>query len=245
MMLEISDIDSWKNFFDVIFDSSTIVELKLDQDKCKISLLNNSHVAFYDVEYSKSFFDNYQVDDVESVLIFVEDFYKILKSSKKGDVMTLESDDANLRIIFENESNRRMFELPLGEDFGASPVPPSIEYDGSFDVLLDDLKAPVNDLDKIVKTDRFKMRLNDGVLNIVSPDDAMTQYKQEINVDTNISGDVIIQIDYISQLLKLSKINKVVEFKLGSDMPLSWKITSPFEDVVVSGLIAPILENNE
>ena len=56
MLLEISDINSWKQFFDLIHDSTTIVELKLDQEKCGMSLLNNSHVCFYTIEYSKYFF---------------------------------------------------------------------------------------------------------------------------------------------------------------------------------------------
>mgnify|MGYP002522507587 CR=1 FL=1 len=79
MLLEIYDIKSWKNFFDLIHDSANIVELKLDQEKCSISLLNNSHVCFYTVEYSKDFFDTYQVDDTESILLFVADFYNIIK----------------------------------------------------------------------------------------------------------------------------------------------------------------------
>lgn len=243
MLLEISDIAPWKTFFDMIYDGSNIIELRLDQDKCKISLLNNSHVAFYDVEYSKDFFDSYEVEDVESVLIFVEDFYKILKSSTKNDTMSLSSDEANLIVTFENESNRRVFEIPLGEDYGQSPTPPSIDYQGSVMVALEDLKAPVNDLDKIVKTDRFKMILNDNILKIISPDDSLTQYKHEIDVESNNTGNVIINIDYISQLLKLDKVNKVVELKIGDGIPLSWNITSPLEDVKISGLIAPIIED--
>ena len=111
-MLEISDIDSWKNFFDLIFDSSTIIELKLDQEKCKITLLNNSHVAFYDAEYDREFFDTYEVDGAESILVYVEDFYKILKSASKDDTLILESYDDILKVIFEHDMNRRVFEIP-------------------------------------------------------------------------------------------------------------------------------------
>ena len=245
MLLEITDIVPLKTFFDIIYDSSSIIELRLDQFKCKISLLNNSHVAFYDVEYSKDFFNTYQVDDIESVLIFVEDFYKILKSATKDDIMTLSTNESNLIITFENKSNRRVFEIPLGDDYGQSPTPPSIDYNGSIMVSLDDLKAPVHDLDKIIKTDRFKMILNENVLKIISPSDSMTQYSQEIEVESNINGNVIVNIDYISQLLKLNKVNKVVEFKIGNGIPLSWNITSPMEDVKMSGLIAPIIEDAE
>ena len=243
MLLEISDIDSWKNFFDVIYDSSTVIELKLDQEKCKISLLNNSHIAFYDVEYDKSFFDSYHVKDTESVLVYVEDFYSILKSSTKNDIMILESSDTGLKIIFENESNRRVFELPLGEDYGDSPVPPSIDYNGYVSVSLNDLKAPVNDLDKIVKTDKFTMNIEDGVLKVSSPNDSMTKYVEEIDVESDVHGYVTVNISYISELLKLSKINSIVKFMIGDGVPLSWYVTSVLEDVRVTGMIAPIIED--
>ena len=245
MLLEISDIGSWKNFFDVIYDSSNVIELRLNPSKCKISLLNNSHVAFYDVEYDKSFFNTYQVEDFESVIIDVDDFYKILKSATKNDTMTLESTDTGLKIVFENDTNRRVFELPLEADYDQSPVPPSIDYDGCFSVLLDDLKAPCNDLDKIVKTDKFTMNIHDGLLRITSPKDSMTKYLEEINVDSEVMGSVTVNISYISELLKLSKINKMVEFRIGDGIPLSWNVTSPFEDVKVSGLIAPIIEQDD
>lgn len=244
-MLEISDIDSWKNFFDLIFDSTTIIELKLDQNECRITVLNNSHIAFYDAVYSKEFFDVYDVDDVESILIFVEDFYKILKSATKNDILTLESDDSYLKIILEHDGNRRLFELPLGDDYNSVPPLPSIEYDATFEVLLEDLNSPCNDLDKIVKTNKFTMETESDKLKIVSPSDSMTQYQQILDIDEVVSARTIVDLTYMQQLLKLKKINKMVEFKIGDNIPLSWNIVSPMEDIKITGLIAPIIEDEE
>ena len=244
-MLEISDINSWKNFFDMIFDSSTIVELKLDQEKCKITLLNNSHIAFYDVEYTKDFFDVFDVDGVESVLIYVEDFYKILKSVKKDDVLILESDENTLKVIFEHDGNRRLFELPQGEDYSDVPPLPSIEYEGTFILSIKDLEAPVNDLDSIIKTNKFTMITDSDELKIISPTESMTQYLQVINIDNTISNKVIVDLNYVKQLLKLKKISDIVEFSIGENKPLKWKVVSPFEDIKLTGLIAPIIEEEE
>ena len=245
MLLEIYDIEPLKNFFDVIYDSASVVEMKLDSEKLLISLLNNSHIAFYNLEISKLFFGDYEIDGVENVLIFVEDFYKILKSANKNDTLYLETNDSYLICKFENETNHRIFELPLAEEYGESPMPPSIEYDGVFNVSLDDLKQAVNDLSKIVKTDRFKMILNDATLNITAPSDVMTNYSNEIDLDTSVNGYVTVNIDYISQILKLSKINKNVDLKVGHGIPLSWNMSSTDELVNISGLIAPIIESDE
>ena len=180
MLLEIYDIDCWKSFFDLIHDSASTIELKLDQEKCGISLLNNSHVCFYTVEYSANFFSEYQVDDIESVLIFVADFYNIIKTANKNDRLELATTDTSLKIVLEHDLNRRVFEIPLADDYRDSPNPPDIPVNISFEVDLKELKQPCMDLDKIVKTDRFKMIIEDDILNVVSPDDSMTKYKQEI-----------------------------------------------------------------
>lgn len=243
MLLEISDITPLKNFFDIIYDSVNIVEMKLDQDKLAISLLNNSHIAFYNLEISKEFFLDYSINDVESILVFVEDFYKILKSSSKDDCLILETTESNLICTFERNTGRRVFELPLAEDYADTPIPPSIDYKGECTVLLKDLKEPVSDLDKIVKTDRFKIIVQNNTLNVVAPSDSMTGYNLSINVEDTSDGYVIVNVAYIDQLLKLSKINDEVVFNYGDGIPLSWNITSHDELVKVSGIIAPIIED--
>ena len=245
MLLEMYDVDVWKNFFDLIHDSANVVELKLDQEKCGISLLNNSHVCFYTVEYGKEFFDEYSVDGAESVLIFVADFYNILKTVKNGDRLELSSDDNNLKIVVEHDGNRRVFEIPLSEDYGDSPIPPKIPVTVEFEILLKDLKQPCTDLDKIVKTDRFKMIVSDELLEIVSPDDAMTRYNQRLIIDNTGSATSIVNLGYMEDLQKLSKISDTVKLGLGNDMPLVWSMESAYGDVKVEGLIAPIIEDTE
>lgn len=245
MYLEIFDITPLRNFFDIIYDSANIVEMKLDTSKLSISLLNNSHIAFYNLEMSKEFFGDYVIDGAEEILIFVDDFYKILKSATKDDVLFLETTDNHLVCKFEHDNNRRVFELPLAEDYGESAVPPSIDYKGVFDLLLNDLKQPCNDLDKIIGTDRFKMITQDQVLTIVAPTDSMTAYNQMIDIDSDALCNVVVNLEYVKQLLKLSKINKVVTLKMGDGIPLSWSINSPDELVCINGLIAPIIENEE
>lgn len=242
MLLQISDIDSWKQFFDLIHDSTTVVELKLNQEKCSMSLLNNSHICFYTIEYSKEFFDIYQVDNMESVLIFVADFYNIVKTAKNSDLLELSTDENSLKIVLEHSSNRRVFEIPLAEDYGDSPTPPSIPISVEFQVNLTDLKQPCIDLDKIVKTDRFKMVVSDSSLNIVSPMDSMTKYIQEISINNLGSASTVVNLGYISDLQKLNKINNMITFGVGDNIPLTWNITNGDGTVKINGLIAPIIE---
>ncbi len=246
MLLEIFDIEPFKNFFDLIYDSAQIVELKVGSENLSISLLNNSHIAFYNVVFDKAFFGEYGFRESERVLVFVEDLYKILKSSHKDDTLLLETNDSNLICVFEHDGNRRVFELPLAEDYGDTPIPPSIEYPTEVTLNVLDLKQPCTDLDKIIKTDRFKIVLDGEEFNVVAPSDAMTKYQNTIIVDNDYDGSLssIYNIQYISDLLKLSKISKSVLLKIGDGVPLTWIMKSSDDLIEVSGLVAPIIEDS-
>ena len=235
-----------KNFFDVIFDSANIVEIKVDNEKLSISLLNDSHVAFYSLEIARMFFGDYEIKDGgESVLVFVEDLYKILKFANKDDMLCLETNESYLVCKLEHDNNRRVFELPLADEDYTSATPPSIDYDGVFDVLLDDLRQPYLDLDKIVKTDRFKIITQNQTMSVVAPADSMTQYNQTIPIDVDCNCNVIVNTSYINDILKLNRISNVVTLYLGNGIPLSWNMQSQDEFVKVSGLIAPIIESDD
>lgn len=245
MELVLYDIEPFKAFFDLIYNSANEVEIKLSNDTLSMQLLNKSHVCFYGAEYRKDFFDTYNADENESLIVYVEDVYNILKSAHKNDVLTMESNENYLVCTFEHDFNRRVFELPLSDIEYSSPVPPSIPYDDGFFLQLNDLKQPINDLDKICKTDRFKMVTKDNELHILSPLDSQTRYDQTLMIDSDISVSVTINKDYVQEILKLSKINKEVEFKIGSDTPVTYTITSPMEDVKITGLIAPVIEQED
>lgn len=79
-------------------------------------------------------------------------------------------------------------------------------------------------------------------MNITAPSDSMTKYSQTIRIDSEEICDVIVDVKYVSEILKLSKINNIVTLKMGNGLPLSWVIQSHDELVKVGGLIAPIIE---
>ena len=239
------DIVPFKSFIDLVVDSTKTIELMFNQNELTVSLLNNSHVCFYDAVFKKEFFDYYKVDGAESIVVDTGDLFKILKSSKATDELQMESDDAHLLMRFESkDGNRRIFELPLIDLEYESPKPPQVPHDLDFLVEISKLIQCSSDLDKIVNTDRFKFVVSDDGVSVTAPDDSMTGYRCEL--DETIIGDCSVNVNtsYVSGLNKLSKVNGIVELGLGSNVPLSWKISSKTEDVVFKGLIAPIIEDN-
>jgi len=245
LILEVYDIVSFRTFFDVVYDTVSTIEFKLDPEKLKISLLNKAHTVFYDVEYDKEFFGDYVVDGAESVMIIADDLFKILKSASKNDTLIMESNEDYLICKFESENgNHRIFELPLALDEYNSPTPPVIDCDYSFPILLEDLKQSSTDLDKIVGSKNMRFKLVGSDLSILAGTDAMTNYVHTLEVEEDGNAEVTVSLEYINELLKFNKLNKVVELKIGDNIPLQYHITTPDELIRVDGLIAPIMSED-
>lgn len=244
MLLEIDNFEQFKVFFDVVYDITDLVELQLFRDHMTCSILDKAHTRFMTVEYKKEFFSVYEVDDVESVTLFVEDLHKIIKSASKIDNVILETNENYLICKFESKNgNSRVFEFVLPAEYVESPQPPSIPLPVSFKLQLNDLKQGLKDLDIIVSNE-IVFTSNDGLLSLTSGTEVSANYSSNINVNTGDTGSLSAKFskEYIDQLLKFDKVNKTVEFKMGDDLPLLYTFEDDIMCVKVDGLIAPRLE---
>lgn len=244
MIVSMFEVDPFKDFINLIYDSTDSIKLVFTDSGLKINLLNNSHVCFYNVEFKKEYFDLYEIDDVEEYVFDSKDLFMVLKSVAKGDVLTISCEDnSNAVFLFENEDKRRQFSIGVIDELYDSPVPPSIDYDLDFILDWTDLKQCCTDLDKIVGTDRFKLTAKDDGLYVSSVIGTMKDYSNQLNSE-NYSHEysTVVNLSYISELSKLSK-NGELLLHMGDSIPLSWEIDG--YDVRYSGLIAPIMQEDE
>ena len=249
MQIVIGNIELFKNFFDVIYDmASESVELQLFPDRMVCAVLDRGRTRFFHVEYDRSFFDVYQVDDVESITVYVDDFHKLLKSCNRKDVLYLEVNDPYLvtKIMSENGSTR-VFEFVLPSDFIDSPNPPKLDLPVSVECDVGDLKQSSKDI-SLIGSDLFRLVTGEDNLTLMTSDDIPTKYANVIDVEyekNDVGSSANFNVDYINQMLKFSKINKNVELNFGSDLPLFYTFRDEFLGVVVNGMIAPRISEEE
>lgn len=245
MILGVDNIDEFKVFFDVIHEDTGDIEFQVSKDKILCSVLNKSHTNFFEVEFDEDFFSVFDVDDMDRFSVSVDDLYKLLKSLKKTDNLTLEVDESYLIAVVESENgNRRVFEYTLQDILNSTPSFPSINFDTEFSVDTSDLKQSVTDL-KLIGTDKYKMVVSGDSLFISSSNDALTKYSHEIYISPEIPTKAIvsvINVDYIEKMLKFNKVNKVVEIKFGDGKPLSYFFKGV--GVEIRGLIANLIEED-
>ena len=240
MMLGIDDISIFKIFFDVVYEETDAVELACNSQGMKISILDKSHTCFYEVFYDASFFDLFDVDGAEVIVLDIDDLCKILKKSHKDDYLTLSADGERVVAKFEHDGNRRVFELVQVVDFTESPVPPTLNTDCQVTISVDELSQSLSDFD-IFKTGSCHMVCDDGFV-LSSKNDAAMKYSHSIDCDVNGTGDAYYTVDYLKNIVKFKKIDKDVTLMFGDTMPLKWEVKSDL--VCVSGLIAPRIEED-
>ena len=241
MIVGIDDIGMFKVFFDVVFEECDTVELKCNPTAMELSLLDKSHTCFYSIRYDSSFFDLYDVDDVEIVSLFIEDVVKILKTAGKNDYLTLFNDESRVVAKFEHDGNTRIFELVQPADFDESPNPPSVGTSCDARFSIDELTQSLKDFD-IFKSGSCHLYCEDGLLSFASKSDASMKYSHMIECEASGVGDAYYTTDYLKKLTKFKVIDKTIVFEFGDTLPLCWTVENQW--VKVSGLIAPRIEED-
>lgn len=241
----IDNIEQFRAFFDVVHESTTVVQFQIFKDKLVCSLLDKSHTNFYSVKFEEDFFYQFDVESEDMILLDADDLYKLLKSCKKTDKLFLEVDNLYLTAVVESENgNRRVFEYVLLDMDYASPNFPPIVYDTEFEVDTNDLKQSVTDLN-LIGTNLYKMSVSGDNLCIFTGDSARTKYSHSIDIDPETPTKMIVSgysIDFIERMLKFNKVNKVVEIGFGHDKPLSYLFKG--DSMCIKGLIAPRIEED-
>ena len=245
----ISNIEQFKNFFDVVYDvANEIVELKFYLDKMTCAVLDRGRVRFFYVEYESKFFDEYGVDEVDSVCVFLQDIYNLLKLANKSDVMTLEFSDSAMSAQLDSNSNKRIFEFALPFEDVYSPNFPNESLKVEVDLETAEMNQSVKDI-KLIGTDIFQFVVSKDNITLMSDTTtatdtySSTKYAQVIETEVDVDEQLAVRfnLNYIAQMLKFDKINKEFHIQL-DERALFYKFEDEIMGVCVRGMIAPRVE---
>lgn len=243
MKIEISNIEQFKNFFDVVYDvASDTIELKFFMDKMTCGILDRGRTRFFYAEYESKFFDVYDVDEVGSVYVSVVDIYNLVKLANKTDVLVIEflEDIMNAQLTSDN-GNKRVFEFAYPSYFSESPNFPQVALPVNMCLEVSDLQQSVKDIE-LVGTDIFQFVISQDTVTLMS-DESTTKYAQIINTDVDIKDVMSVKftLKYIKEMLNFKKISKEMEIELG-EQAIIYKFEDDLMGVTVRGMIAPRVE---
>ena len=250
MKIVVSNIEQFRVFFDIVYDvANEILELKFYLDHMTCAVLDGGKTRFFYVEYEMKFFDEYDVDEVESVCVSLEDMYKLLKLANKTDTLTISFNDAIMSAELEStKGNKRLFEFVMPNDYIDSPPLPQLQLPGHIEIETSDIKQSVKDI-SLVGTEIFQFVLSEDTVTLMS--DTMSdihstssvKYAQVIEAETGVDEVLAVRFTskFIEQMLKFDKISKTVLIDIG-ELALMYKFEDELMGVTVHGMIAPRIE---
>ena len=217
-------------------------------DKLACSVLDRGRTRFFYVEYDIKFFDLYDVDEVKSICVFLEDIYKLLKLANKTDTLVLVFTEDILKAELQSNGNKRLFEFILPTEFIETPNFPNQRMEYCLDLEVSELKQSVKDI-SLLGNNIFQFVLSKDTVTLMSDSSAdssefsTVRYAQVIESEMDIDEvfNIRFNVDFIAQILKFNKISKIVNIEL-SDLAMFYKFEDEIMGVTVRGMIAPRVE---
>lgn len=125
---------------------------------------------------------------------------------------------------------------------------PSFDVDVSFKAGVENLKQSVTDIG-LLGSDLFTFVADKDGVTIITSKDIPTKYENNFDVEYDGASDKSVsstfKIDFIKQMLKFNKVNSNINLKIGDNLPLKYLFKDELNGIAVSGMIAPILSEEE
>lgn len=229
---------------------STIAEL-IDEGQFKISksgiglvAADRAMVAVVHFNLSLSAFQNYEVDEEQTIGLNITNLLSVLKRATGNDKITLSMQGKKLEILIEGDSKRR-FTVPL-LDLSQEEVPPvdQLEFTASVEVNPDILQSGVDDAEIISDSVVFEVS-STGFLMKAEGDVSKTELELEKGnkalIDLKADGATVksrYPLDYLRKMMKAGKIANSVILRFGQDYPMKIEFKSG-DKINLTMILAP------
>ncbi len=233
---------------------STIAEL-IDEGQFKISknginlvAADRAMVAVVDFNLSSAAFQNYEVDEEQTIGLNIGNLLSVLKRAAGSDKISLALHGKKLEILIEGSSKRK-FTVPL-LDLSQEEVPPidQLEFTALAEIKPDVLQSGVDDAEII--SDSVVFELSPSMFSMRSEGDvSKAELELEkgnqalINIQTDSSAKSRYPLDYLKKMMKAAKIADSVLLRFGQDYPMKLEFKSG-DKVKLTMILAPRVSEN-
>jgi len=233
---------------------STIAEL-IDEGQFKISknginlvAADRAMVAVVDFNLSSAAFQNYEVDEEQTIGLNIGNLLSVLKRAAGSDKISLALHGKKLEILIEGSSKRK-FTVPL-LDLSQEEVPPidQLEFTALVEIKPDVLQSGVDDAEII--SDSVVFELSPSMFSMRSEGDvSKAELELEkgnqalINIQTDSSAKSRYPLDYLKKMMKAAKIADSVLLRFGQDYPMKLEFKSG-DKAKLTMILAPRVAEN-
>lgn len=234
-------LSNFKDFKNILTTAELVlneIKFEMDNDGLRFRGFDGGRTSFFFVDFKKEYFDEYSIDEPETIIVDSSEITKVMKRIKNDDDVCVIVDDYHMRIKVNGKKSFKINALDLEYD---SPNLPHIEFPVSTMVDFNDLKDSVND--SSLYSDSFYIQSTEGAL-VITATGTLGEYESELLVGDELESNCksMFRNNLLASFFKLSNLSDMVSVKIGHQHPILLTINDELGELSVELLVAPRIE---
>ena len=246
--------DLFVALFQILKSCTSIVRVKFEQDKMYIQGMDKSHICLFDLNIQKIWFDDYDIDEENTVCFDTNIFHLILSSKQESHNIIIRYDqDDSINIDFISQEHLKgefdkHFKIPLADYEYQEMNINETDYDAEFSIaskkiceITSQMLSFGNDINIKCSEERIDL-ITDGIAGEMLVNIPIN----DLNEYSIVEGDVIdlkYSLNYITKMCLTNKLSNEVEFFISAEYPMKIKYDLGDDSSLVF-FIAPKISDN-
>lgn len=223
----VQDAKIWKNLLTAI---STLIEeadFNTTEDGLKLRLMDPSHVAMVDFEWSKEAFEEYVCDKPTNIRVNITTMLKLLRRSKSEESLEISYDEESKKVELTLRGKiLKKFTMPTLESVEEEVPTPKLSFNARVKLMSETLKEIVEDSETVSDNISFKAKedklfvkasseLSNVGMELSKTDGAL------LELDIKEDSDATFNLNYFGQMVKAgSATSEVATIEFSTNMPI-------------------------
>lgn len=244
--IKVDDARYWKNCVDCIVSLIDEGSFSITKEGIGLKAMDPSGISMISFFIPNKAFVKYDVDKPMTVGLNLENFGKILASSR-GDEQLIMKDSSNKLVVeFVGKNSKRRYKLPMIDVKKDADKEPKIEFDSVVEVRADPLKEILKDANLLSTHIGFKTDKESFL--VVAKGDAGELEEEHMNnadvikkINASKASTATFNLDYLERMIRACPSNSTMILSIKTEEPI--KIDYKIGDASVSYYLAPYMES--
>lgn len=244
--IKIDDARYWKNCVDSIVSLIDEGSFSITKEGISLKAMDPSGISMISFFIPNKAFAKYDVDKATNIGLNLENFGKILASSRGDEQLIMKESSNKFVVEFVGKNSRRRYRLPMIDVKKDADKEPKIEFDSVVEVKADPLKEILKDANLLSTHVGFKTD-KDSFL-VVAKGDAGELEEEHMNnadvikkINTSKASSATFNLDYLERMISACPSNSAMVLSIKTEEPI--KIEYKIGDATVSYYLAPYMES--
>ncbi len=245
--LKIDDARYWKACVDSIVSLIDEGTFSIAKEGVSLKAMDPSGISLVSFFIPNKAFSKYEMDKPSTVGLNIDNFSKILNSSRANEQLVMKESSGKFMIEFIGQNSRRRYRLPMIETRKeATDKEPKIEFESIVELRSDHLREMLKDANLLSTYIGFKTD-KDSFVVIAKGDAGELEEEHASNadaikkIDVKKPSGVTFNLDYLERMVSACPQNSTILLSLKTEEPI--RVDYKIGDAALAYYLAPYMES--